>query len=224
MHGDMWDHVALDPHSKLVVSLEVGKRTEEQTHALVMDAKSRLTEGCLPAIFTDAYECYTQAILEAFGRRYSVARKGDRGRHPAPRLRRPQGLVYAQVKKHYRGRRVERVEIRPIFGKSRLEATLERLGFAKVNTSAIERSNGTSRQRNRRKVRKTLAFSKAPRYHGWMSWLSTAMYNFCRSHGGLKERCDSQVFHRSPAMAAGLTDHILSVREWLLHPVLGGQR
>lgn len=72
----MWDHVAIDPQSKLVVSLEAGKRTEEQTHALVRDARSRLAAGCLPAIFTDAYECYTQAILEAFGRRYPVARKG----------------------------------------------------------------------------------------------------------------------------------------------------
>lgn len=220
----MWDHVAIDPQSKLVVSLEVGKRTEEQTHALVRDARSRLALGCLPAIFTDAYECYTQAILEAFGRRYPVARKGNIGRHPAPVLRRPQGLVYAQVKKHYQGRRVERVEIRPIFGKTRLADTLEMLGFNKVNTSAIERVNGTSRQRNRRKGRKTLAFSKAPRYHRWMSWLSTAMYNFCRSHGGLKLRHESHVYHRSPAMAAGLTDRIWSTREWLLHPVLGGQR
>jgi IS1 family transposase len=220
----MWDHVAIDPQSKLVVSLGVGKRTEEQTHTLVMDARSRLAQGCLPAIFTDAYECYTQAILLAFGRRYPVARKGAIGRRPAPRLRCPRGLVYAQVKKHYRGRRVEGVEIRPIFGKTKLASTLDKLGFNKVNTSAIERSNGTSRQRNRRKARKTLAFSKAPRYHRWMSWVSTAMYNFCRRHGGLRQRCDNQVFHRSPAIAAGLTDHIWSVREWLLHPVLGAQR
>lgn len=218
----MWDHVALDPQSKLVVSLEVGKRTEEQTHKLVMDAKGRLAAGCLPAIFTDAYECYAQAILLAFGRRYRVARKGNIGRHPAPVLRRPQGLVYAQVKKHYQGRRVERVEIRPIFGKTRLAATLKRLGFNKVNTSAIERLNLTGRQRNRRKARKTLSFSKAPRYHRWMSWLSATMYNFCHSHGSLKQRCGSQVHHRSPAMAAGLTDRIWSVRDWLLYPVLGG--
>jgi|SoiMethySBSTD1v2_1073268.scaffolds.fasta_scaffold58470_2 hypothetical protein len=32
------------------------------------------------------------------------------------------------------------------------------------------------------KVRKTLAFSKAPRYHRWMSWLSVGLYNFCRGH------------------------------------------
>ena len=66
--GDTWDHVAIDATSKLVVSLEVGKRTQEQTMALVKDAQSRLVPGCLPAIFTDAYETYSTAILEAFGR------------------------------------------------------------------------------------------------------------------------------------------------------------
>lgn len=101
-YGDTWDHVAMDPTSKLVVSLAVGERTQEQTMKLVQDAQSRLAPGCLPAIFTDAYEAYPQAILEAFGNRYQVPRQGSSGRRPKPRLRRPQGLVYAQVKKHYR--------------------------------------------------------------------------------------------------------------------------
>ena len=53
--GDMWDHTAVAADSKLVVSLVVGKRTQEQTTALVQDAKSRLRPRHLPAIFTDAY-------------------------------------------------------------------------------------------------------------------------------------------------------------------------
>jgi IS1 family transposase len=206
----------MDPKTKLVVALGVGKRTEEQTWPLVQEAKDRLAPGCLPAIFTDAYEAYPQALLEAFGHRYPVPRQGVRGRRPKPRLRCP-----AQVKKHYRGKRVEWIEVRPIFGKVKLPATLKKLGFRQVNTRAIERHNGTSRQRDRRQVRKTLAFSKESRYHRWMSWLSATVHNFCRRHGGLKERRDGAVQHRSPAMAAGLTEHIWSVREWLLCPVLG---
>jgi hypothetical protein len=46
----------MDPKTKLVVALGVGKRTEEQTWPLVQEAKDRLAPGCLPAIFTDAYE------------------------------------------------------------------------------------------------------------------------------------------------------------------------
>jgi hypothetical protein len=75
--------------------------------------------------------------------------------------------------------------------------------------------------RNQRKVRKTLAFSKAPRYHRWMSWLAVGLYNFCRAHSSLKLKQAAQVTHRSPAMAAKITDHIWSTREWLLDPILG---
>jgi IS1 family transposase len=217
----MWDHVAIDPITKLVVALAVGKRIEEQTWRLVQDAQDRLAPGCLPALFSDAYEAYPQAILGAFGRRYPVPRRGSKGRRPKPRLRCPRGLVYAQVKKVYRGRRVEGVEIRPVFGKAKLAATLKRLGFKQVNTSAIERHNNTSRQRDRRQGRKSLAFSKEGRYHWWMRWLATTLYNFCWDHSSLKQREDGKVLHRSPAMAAGLSDHIWSVREWLLCPVLG---
>jgi IS1 family transposase len=220
-YGDTWDHVAIDPTSKLVVSLEVGERTQEQTMTLVKDAQSRLAPDCLPAIFTDAYEAYPQAILETFGNRYPVPRQGATGRRPKPKLRCPQGLVYAQVKKHYNGGRVEWVETRPSFGKGKLLTILEKLGWTKVNTSAVERYNGTSRQRDRRKARKTLAFSRESRYHRWMSWLSTTMYNFCHSHRSLKQERGSEVQHRSPAMAAGLTDHIWSVRKRMLCPVLG---
>lgn len=204
-----------------VYTLAVGKRTQEQTYRLVQDAKDRLSPGCLPVLFSDAYEAYPGAILEAFGNRYPVPRQGSRGRRPNPLVRCPQGLVYAQVKKHYRGRRVERVEIRPIFGKGKLAATLRRLGFSKVNTSAIERHNNTSRQRDRRQTRKSLAFSRESRYHRWMRWLATTLYNFCWDHSSLKHREEGKVLHRSPAMAAGLTEHLWSIREWLLCPIFG---
>lgn len=110
----MWDHVAIDPISKLIVTLSVGKRTEDQTRALVLEAQIHLCPGWLPAIFIDAYAPYMGATLEAFGHRYAVPRRGNRGRRLQPRLRCRRGLVYAQVKKHYRGRRVERVDIRPV--------------------------------------------------------------------------------------------------------------
>jgi hypothetical protein len=109
--GDLWDHTAVTADSKLVVSLVVGKRTQAQTRALVHDAKRRLRPGHLPAIFTDAYEGYEAAILEAFGRRYPVPRPKAQGREPRSVLRWPQGLAYGQVKKHYRKGRVERIEV-----------------------------------------------------------------------------------------------------------------
>jgi hypothetical protein len=102
--GDLWDHTAVTADSKLVVSLVVGKRTQEQTNALVHDAKRRLRAGHLPAIFTDAYAGYEAAKMAAFGRRYPTRAQG---RAPRSILRWPQGLAYGQVKKYYKGRGIE---------------------------------------------------------------------------------------------------------------------
>jgi hypothetical protein len=205
--------------STLVVSLVVGKRTSEPTLTLVQDVKNRLRRGHLPAMFTDAYASDESALLEVFGRRYPA-----QGRERRPVIRWRQGLAYGQIKKCYNGNRVERIEVNGVHGKARLAHALSLLGYKQIHTSAVERHNGTSRLRNQRKVRKTLAFSKVNRYHRWMSWLSVGLYNFCRPHSSLKIKHETQVIHRSPAMVAGLADHLWSTREWLLQPVLGGQR
>jgi len=121
MAGDWWDHTAVAAASKLVVSLVVGKRTHEQTQALVTDARRRLRAGHLPAIFTDAYASYEAAILEAFGHRYPIRAQGRAARSV---LRWPQGLAYGQVKKYYQQGRVERIEVRALYGKARLKHIL----------------------------------------------------------------------------------------------------
>jgi hypothetical protein len=82
--------------------------------------------------------------------------------------------------------------------------------------------NGTSRWRNQRKGRKTLAFSKAQRDPRGMSWVAVGLDNFCHAHRSVTRQSEAQVVQRSPAMAAKLTDHIGSTWEWLLCPVLGG--
>jgi hypothetical protein len=128
------------------------------------------------------------------------------------------------VKKSYKGGRVDGVEVRAVHGKARLAHGLYLLGDKQINTSVVERHNGTSRLRNQRKVRKPLAFSKARRSHRWRSWLSVGLSNFCRPHSSLIIKQADQVTHRSPAMAAGVTDHLWSTHEWLLRPILGGQR
>jgi IS1 family transposase len=201
--GDLWDHTAVTADSKLVVSLVVGKRTQEQTRALVYDAKRRLRLGHLPALFTDAYDGYEAAILEAFSRRYPHPRQGGRRSTPRPLVRWPQGLADGQVKKSDKRGQVERIDVQVIRGKARLKHVLYLLEDTHINTSVVERHNGTRRLRNRRKVRKTLTFSKARRYHLGMSWRSVTLYNFCRAHGSLRIKQEAQVHHRSPAMAAG---------------------
>jgi hypothetical protein len=98
----LWDHTVVAADSKLVVSLVVGKRTQEQTQRLVNDAKRWLRPGPLPAIFTDAYVGYESALLEAFGRHASQPSHGSTGRVSCPVVRWPQRLAYGQVQKIYK--------------------------------------------------------------------------------------------------------------------------
>src|SRR5215470_6469181 len=123
--------------------IQAGKRTQEQTKALVQDAKSRLRPGHLPAIFTDAYVGYESALLEVFGRRYAQPHHGSPGRAGRPVVRWPQGLAYGQVHKIYKGSRVERVEVRAVHGKAHLKHVLPLLGYKVINTSVVERHNRT---------------------------------------------------------------------------------
>jgi hypothetical protein len=101
---------------------------------LVHDAKRRLCPRHLPAIFTDAYEGYESAILDAFGHRYPVPRSSQGGRPARPQLRWPQGLAYGQVNKHYKGRGIERVDVRVVHGKARLKHVLYLLGYKVIRS------------------------------------------------------------------------------------------
>jgi hypothetical protein len=204
------------------VSLVVGKRTPEQTQALVRDTQSRLRKGHLPVLVSDGYEGYEPSILEAFGRRYPAPKSGVAGRPRLDIMRWPQGLAYGQVIKSAKEQIHDGIHLRVIRGKAQLLRTLSLLGYAKINTSSVERQNGTSRLHNQRTVRKTLAFSTSHLYHGWLSWLSVVQYNFCRAHSSLRVKDERGFRHRTPAMASGLTHRIWSTRDWLLRPILGG--
>ncbi|MEW6737483.1 MAG: hypothetical protein AB1489_39745, partial [Acidobacteriota bacterium] len=79
---------------------------------------------------------------------------------------------------HRSGGRVSAIDIRPIFGKGKLAALVESLGWKQANTCAIERFNLTDRTRNARKVRKSLNFSKDIRQHAGQSFINALLYNF----------------------------------------------
>ncbi len=215
--GDHWDVTCLDPQTKLLLTVVPGKRTATTIQQAVADAASRVAAHApQPAIFTDGEPAYQTAILTVFGHRYPVPRTHRLGRPPTPVLRIPRDLVYAQVVKHRRAGRVIAVEIRPIFGKGKLPAVIVALGWTQANTSAIERFNLTDRTRNGRKARKTLRFSRRTRFHDWMSWITALRYNFHHAHRSLRQRTENGRWQpRTPAMAAGLADHLYSSLELL---------
>ena len=89
----------------------------------------------------------------------------------------------------------------------------------RVNTVFVERVNGTDRGQNSRKVRKTYRFSKDPDVPVAMTYFTQYSYNFCWCVRTLREEIEPKHYRpRTPAMAAGLADHVWSLEEWLLFP------
>jgi hypothetical protein len=207
--GDQWDHVALDPDSRLVLGVVVGKRVTENVVLLLEDVKPRLG-GRVPELVTsDEYAAYPEALLEVFGEEHVPPRTGKPGRPAGPRLEPPAGMSYATVHKTREGGRVVSVETREVFGPSP----------EGVSTSYLERQNATDRHRNARKGRKTYRFSKAWGVHEALTAFTMYSYNFCWAVRTLREKDGAGGWRqRTPAMAAGLTDHVWSMEEWATLP------
>ena len=221
--GDYWDHVALDPEHRLVVAVVPGARTIENTEALVQEFRRRTGGRLMRLMTSDDYPAYETAILHAYGETVTPPRTGKPGRPKAPYRAAPPGLNYAVVTKRRDKGRVVEIGTRVVFGA--VAAVLLALGLSQVsravNTAFVERQNGTDRHRNARKARKTYRFSKDWRYHEAVTYLSLYSYNFCWPVRTLALKDDEgRRVERSPAMAAGLTDHVWSISEWLSRPAV----
>jgi len=204
-----------------VVSVVPGKRTAENAERLLADFKRRTGGRMMRLLTTDEYAPYQQAILKAYGRRVTPPRTGKPGRPAGPRWLAPPELNYATVHKTREKGHVVKVQTRVIFGQEQaVRAALEASAVSRhVNTSFIERHNGTDRNRNARKVRKTYCFSKDWDVHDAVTYFTMFSYNFCWSVRTLAEPvANGRLRPRTPAMAAGLTDHLWSLREWLSFP------
>jgi IS1 family transposase len=217
--GDCWDHVALDPEHRLVVSVVPGERTVESVQELVGDVKGRLDGRTPELITTDEYSAYEGAILEAFGTEVVPPRTGKPGRPRSPFKVAPAGLNYATVHKTRKKGRVVDVATRVIFGTAAsVQAALARSAVSRtVNTAFVERHNGTDRNRNARKVRKTYCFSKDWWIHRAITFFTTYSSNFCWPVRTQKTRAGEA---RTPAMMAKLTDHVWTLAEWIKRPAV----
>jgi hypothetical protein len=209
--GDQWDHVALDPDSRLVLGAFVGKRVLESVLFLVEGVKPRLG-GRVPELVTsDEYAAYAEALLAVFGREEVPPRTGKPGRPAGPRVVPPEGMAYATVHKTRGQGRVVSVETRAVFG-----AAPER-----ASTSYLERQNGTDRHRNARKGRKTYRFSKDRGVHAALTAFTLYSYNFCWPVRTLRQKGGAGHWQqRAPAMAAGLADHVWTLGEWVTLPAV----
>jgi transposase-like protein/IS1 family transposase len=195
--GDAWCFVALERASKLVLTWHLGKRSPDDTLEFA-DKLRRATHGRFQ-LSTDGFRPYRTAIREAFG--------------PT--------VDYAQLVKVYSTPREDGPQARYSPGEvveTYAVVIIGRPDQDRICTSHAERANLTIRMTIRRMTRLTNAHSKKWANHGAAFGLYFAFYNFCRPHQTLTEATwtgDGPPVKTTPAMAAGLTDHVWTVAELL---------
>ena len=208
--------------SRFVLDLRVGPRTLETACELVATvaiccratAGSAQTSGKkLPLLLIDEHLPYPAAILQVFGLIKHRRRKNGRGRKKRPALKPPPSLLVGVVKKirNAKGKLLD-VSTYALFGRLKdIKHRIRRLGIGKtINTSHLERLNGTLRSQQTRLARRTRNGSRMSCCLQWALWLWRDLYNWTRVHGSLKSR--------TPAMVLGLAEKVWSVLEYIRYP------
>jgi hypothetical protein len=216
----------LPSHLRVVTHLS-HDRGEKAATAFLAAFKAH-TDGRPPLFTSDKLPAYIEALIANYSMPEPLPPRRGPGRpRQHPRRVLDPDLRYAQVDKHRAGGRVVEVRRRIIFGSTAV--ITEILGDKRINTSYVERDNLTSRQSNGRLVRKTLSYSKKNYYLQRHLDLEDAVFNFVRPHQALRMTLPRLIlgrkwYQRTPAMAAGLTDHRWSLEELLsfrIPPVRG---
>jgi transposase-like protein len=212
----LWLAMALAVPSRLWLGGVVSRHRDGKLIAAVVRGVRRCASSLAMLVCVDGLASYVTAFVQGF--RHPLPRDGCAGR---PRLLVEPGLLIGQVIKRYRGRRVVGVTRRVARGSSEaIAAVLARTGTGTgINTAYIERLNATFRGRWTPLVRRGRALVREAGVPAGM-WLVGCAYNFCWEHDSLRVAAPAssgrQWAGRTPAMAAGLTDH-----RWELREVLG---
>jgi hypothetical protein len=112
-HG-VW--AAIAPESPWLLALHLGDRTLAMAQRLVHQVVEVLAPGCGPRCLTDGCKAYTTALLTHGGPWVQPERRQATGPAPKPRWMPLPQLLYAQVIKTVRRRRLVRVRHRVVFG------------------------------------------------------------------------------------------------------------
>jgi IS1 family transposase len=225
-----WVWAAIDPVTKLLLTIEVGDRTLAMAQRVVHQVVQVLAPGCVPLFFTDGFKEYTTALLTHYGQWVQPPRRQAQGPAPKPRWMPLPQLLYAQVVKTVRRRRLVDVKHRVVFGT--LEAVnhvLAPLGW-QINTAFVERLNLSLRQHVAAIGRRVSTLCKGEDGLRQQLALFQTYHNFCLPHASLRQPLSQPLPTKgtgsakqwrpcTPAMAAGLTDRVWTLREVLLYRV-----
>ena len=111
-----WVWTTIDPETKVLLSVQVGARTLAMAQAVLHQITQLLAPGCMPLFLSDGCPHYLPAIVSHFGHWVQPPRRHTKGSAPKPRWRPLPGLLYAQVVKQLRRRRIVAVQHRVVLG------------------------------------------------------------------------------------------------------------
>jgi len=213
--GRTWIWTALDAATRLLVSFCVGDRTLEDARSSLKDLASRMKGK--PLFVSDELAHYETVLLELFHETVESPRTGKPGRPRAPEVVPQTDLDYAVVHKTRENGRVTKVERRIVFGDERsVGKRLEASPSETINTAYIERSNLDWRLWDAHLARKSVTFARALRWLKAKFAICATFYDFIRPHGTLSRHGPPT----TPAMRAGITDHVWSILELIGRPML----
>src|SRR5712664_3556904 len=225
-----WVWVAMDPVTKLLLAIDVGDRTLAMAQGVVHQVVQVLASGCVPLFLTDGFKEYATALLTHYGQWVQPERRQATGPAPKPRWMPLPQLLYAQVIKTVRRRRLVRVSHRVLFGTlAAAQQVLAACGW-QINTAFIERLNLSLRQHVAAVGRRVNTLCKGEEGLRQQLTLYHVYYNFCLPHASLRQPLAQPEPTKgigsaktwrpwTPAMAAGLTNHVWTLREVLLFRV-----
>ncbi len=185
-YGDVWTWTAIDAETKLIPCWHVGSRSSKDAFAFMKNLSLRLANRV--QLTTDGHKAYLNAVDGAFGSE----------------------IDYAMLVKLYGPDSTEKRYSPPACVGTLTDVIQGKPDAAHISTSYIERENLTMRMSMRRFTRLTNGFSKKLENHMYAIALYFMHYNFCHVHKTL-----SKPYATTPAMAAGLTDHVWTVGEIL---------
>jgi IS1 family transposase len=225
-----WVWTAIDPESKLLLSAQVGPRTLAMAQAVLHQIAQMLAPGCVPRFLSDGNPNYLPAIVSHVGHWVQPPRRQTKGPAPKPRGMPWPELLYAQVVKKMRRRRIVEVKHLVVLGTQvAVDQVLRTCGWL-INTAFVERLNLSLRQRVAAIRRRSATSCKGEAGLAPQLALFHVYYNFVLPHASLRQALAEPIPTNgsgsaklwrpcTPAMAAGLTDHMWSLKEVLFYRV-----
>jgi transposase-like protein len=217
--GRLWMAMAMAVPSRLWLGGVVSPRRDLALITSVVRMVRSAARSLAILVCVDGLASYVTALTRVFR---DPVRTGRRGR---PRLVATAGLLLGQVIKHRAGRCVVGVTRRVVRGSyAAIAAVLAATGTGTgINTAYIERLNATFRGALSPLVRRGRAIARGAGTLTAGMYLVGCAYNFCWPHDSLRVAAGAgeplKWRDRTPAMAAGLTDHRWTMREWLSRPI-----